>query len=166
MMSLKMKAIISLSSVPSFTHVNGQLSPTNIRLTVVAILDCPSNDFNIFKVTFIRAPSMLLYLFNFSRLERLGILTDPKHEVDVEGDAHDDMLLPELPPTLEGYLLKGPEAASEKMFANITTKSFKRRFCKLRQDIAGSYYLDICKEDKKQEPAVSICLDDCEEVVA
>lgn len=84
----------------------------------------------------------------------------------MEGDDDDDLFHPEPPPTLEGYLLKGPEAASEKMFANIATKSFKRRFCKLRQDIAGSYFLDICKEDKKQEAAVSICLDECEEVVA
>jgi hypothetical protein len=52
------------------------------------------------------------------------------------------------------------------MFANIATKSFKRRFCKLRQDIAGSYFLDICKEDKKQDAALSISLDECEDVVA
>lgn len=86
--------------------------------------------------------------------------------MDVEGDADDELFLPESPPALEGYLLKGPEAATDKMFANIATKSFKRRFCKLRQDIAGSYFLDICKEDKKQEAALSICLDECEEVVA
>ncbi|XP_046447610.1 dedicator of cytokinesis protein 9-like isoform X2 [Daphnia pulex] len=100
------------------------------------------------------------------RLERLSLLTDPKHEVDVEGDADDEMFSPESPPTLEGYLLKGPEGASEKMFANIATKSFKRRFCKLRQDITGSYFLDICKEDKKQDAALSISLDECEDVVA
>ena len=94
------------------------------------------------------------------------MLTDPKHEVDVEGDADDENFSPESPPTLEGYLLKGPEGASEKMFANIATKSFKRRFCKLRQDIAGSYFLDICKEDKKQDAALSISLDECEDVVA
>lgn len=94
------------------------------------------------------------------------MLVDPKHEADVEGDLDDELFISECPPTLEGYLLKGPEAATEKMFANITTKSFKRRFCKLRQDGAGSYFLDICKEDKKQEASVSICLDECEEVVA
>lgn len=102
----------------------------------------------------------------FYRLEKVPILPDPKHEIDVEGDADDDPLFPDMPPTLEGYLLKGPEGATEKMFANIATKSFKRRFCKLRQDISGSYFLDICKEDKKMEASVSITLDECEEVLA
>ncbi len=58
--------------------------------------------------------------------------------------------------TLEGYLLKGPEGATEKMFANIATKSFKRRFCKLRQDISGSYFLDICKEENDETTVTKI----------
>ena len=60
---------------------------------------------------------------------------------------------------------QGPEGASEKMFVNIATKSFKRRFCKLRQDVAGSYFLDICKEEKKQEASTSIALDECSEIL-
>ena len=95
----------------------------------------------------------------------MPILPDPKHEIDVEGDVDDEPLF-DMPPTLEGYLLKGPEGATEKMFANIATKSFKRRFCKLRQDTSGSYFLDICKEEKKMEASTSIALDECEEVVA
>lgn len=102
----------------------------------------------------------------FSRIERLNVLSDPKHEVDVEDDIDDELIFSESSPTFEGYLLKGPESASDKMFANIATKSFKRKFCKLRQDALGSYFLDICKEDKKQDIAISICLDDCEDVVA
>ena len=60
-------------------------------------------------------------------------LVDPKHEMDVEMSSDDEETNPA---TLDGYLLKGPEgpSVSDKMFANIATKSFKRRFCKLRQD--------------------------------
>lgn len=93
-------------------------------------------------------------------------MIDPKHEIDVDGDVDDESFLPDVPASLEGYLLKGPEGASEKMFANIATKSFKRRFCKLRQDVTGFYYFDVCKDDKKQEITQSICLDECEEVLA
>ena len=85
--------------------------------------------------------------------------------MDVEGDLEEDLLLSESPPTIEGYLLKGPEGANEKAFVNIATKSFKRRFCKLRQDITGSYCLDICKEEKKLEVTTTICLDECVEIL-
>uniref|UniRef100_A0A0P6E5D7 Dedicator of cytokinesis protein n=2 Tax=Daphnia magna TaxID=35525 RepID=A0A0P6E5D7_9CRUS len=100
------------------------------------------------------------------RVEKLSLLSDPKHEIDIEGDADDEIFSPDSLPTVEGYLLKGPEGATEKMFANIATKSFKRRFCILRQDITGSYFFDICKEDKKRDAALSICLDECEDIVA
>lgn len=102
----------------------------------------------------------------FCRVEKLSLLSDPKHEIDIEGDADDEIFSPDSLPTVEGYLLKGPEGATEKMFANIATKSFKRRFCILRQDITGSYFFDICKEDKKRDAALSICLDECEDIVA
>ena len=98
-------------------------------------------------------------------MDKAVVLPDPKHEIDMEGDIEDDVLFFDSPPTHEGYLLIGPEGASEKMFVNIATKSFKRRFCKLRQDITGSYFLDICKEEKKQEASSSITLDDCSEIL-
>lgn len=101
------------------------------------------------------------------------ILLDPKHEIDVEGDADDEPSRPDCLPTHEGYLLKGPEGLiSEKTFANIATKSFKRRFCKLRQDVpTGSFFMDVCSKDdsknsNKGDAVVSICLDECEEVLA
>ena len=100
-----------------------------------------------------------------SRTDKATILMDPKHEMDLEGDADEDTFYLESPPTHEGYLLQGPEGANEKVFVNIATKSFKRRFCKLRQDITSSYYLDICKEEKKQEATCSICLDECVEIL-
>lgn len=34
--------------------------------------------------------------------------------------------------TKQGYLLKGPEAGNERIFVNIGSKSFKRRYCYLR----------------------------------
>ena len=108
------------------------------------------------------------YLSLPGRLDRpTTVLPDPKHEMDVEADFDDEMLLLETPLAThhEGYLLKGPEGASEKIFANIATKSFKRKFCKLRQDVGGSYFLDICKEEKKQEASTSISLDECVEIL-
>ena len=34
--------------------------------------------------------------------------------------------------TKQGYLMKGPEVGSDRMFVNIGSKSFKRRYCYLR----------------------------------
>lgn len=34
--------------------------------------------------------------------------------------------------TKQGYLMKGPEVGSDRMFSNIGSKSFKRRYCYLR----------------------------------
>jgi len=33
--------------------------------------------------------------------------------------------------TKQGYLMKGPEVGSDRMFVNIGSKSFKRRYCYL-----------------------------------
>lgn len=34
--------------------------------------------------------------------------------------------------TKQGYLMKGPEVGSDRIFVNIGSKSFKRRYCYLR----------------------------------
>jgi len=53
--------------------------------------------------------------------------------------------------TKQGYLLKGPDSASDRMFANIGNKSFKRRYCYLRQEIDGTYMLELHKDEKQGE---------------
>ena len=106
-----------------------------------------------------------LNVYLIARMEKLSVLLDAKHEIDMEGDMDNEVLDYESSPTIEGYLLKGPKGSAEKAFVNIATKSFKRRFCKLRQHISGSYFLDICKEEKKQDATTSINLDECQEIL-
>lgn len=67
--------------------------------------------------------------------------------------------------TKQGYLLKGPDSASDRMFANIGNKSFKRRYCYLRQEIDGTYMLDLHKDEKQGEAKATIVMDFCTEVV-
>lgn len=65
----------------------------------------------------------------------------------------------------EGFLFKGPDTSSDRMFAHIGSKSFKRRYCYLRQEIDGTYILDIHKDDKQTEAKATIVMDFCQEVV-
>lgn len=65
----------------------------------------------------------------------------------------------------EGYLFKGPDTGSDRLFAHIGSKSFKRRYCYLRQEIDGTYLLDIHKDDKQTEAKATIVMDFCQEVV-
>lgn len=51
------------------------------------------------------------------------------------------------------------------MFVNIGSKSFKRRYCYLRQAVDGTYMLDLYKDDKKAEAKVTIVMDFCTDVV-
>lgn len=67
--------------------------------------------------------------------------------------------------TKEGFLFKGPDTSSDRMFAHIGSKSFKRRYCYLRQEIDGTYILDIHKDDKQTEAKATIVMDFCQEVV-
>ena len=65
----------------------------------------------------------------------------------------------------QGYLLKGPDVSSDRMFVNIGSKSFKRRYCYLRQHVDGTYCLEIHKDDKKGEAKATIDMEFCTEVV-
>lgn len=68
--------------------------------------------------------------------------------------------------TKEGHLYKGPDISSDRMFAHIGSKSFKRRYCYLRQEIDGTYLLEIHKDDKQQSEAkATIVMDFCQDVV-
>lgn len=62
--------------------------------------------------------------------------------------------------------MKGPEiGSSDRMFAHIGSKSFKRRFCHLRQEVDGTYILEFFKDEKKGEAKLAIVMDFCTEVV-
>lgn len=56
-------------------------------------------------------------------------------------------------------------AGSERPFVNIGSKSFKRRYCYLRQEADGTYILEMYKDDKKGEAKVTIVMDFCTDVV-
>lgn len=54
---------------------------------------------------------------------------------------------------------------SDRMFVNIGSKSFKRRYCYLRQEVDGTYILDLFKDERKGEAKLTIVMDFCTEVV-
>lgn len=56
-------------------------------------------------------------------------------------------------------------AGSERSFVNIGSKSFKRRYCYLRQEADGTYILEMYKDDKKGEAKNTIVMDFCTDVV-
>lgn len=55
---------------------------------------------------------------------------DEVYEVDADVDRIDEEMTKSQADTItkQGYLLKGPETSSDRVFANIGSKSFKRRF--------------------------------------
>lgn len=54
---------------------------------------------------------------------------------------------------------------SDRMFVNIGSKSFKRRYCYLRQEVDGTYILEFYKDERKGEAKVTIVMDFCNDVV-
>ncbi|PSN40266.1 Dedicator of cytokinesis protein 11 [Blattella germanica] len=93
-------------------------------------------------------------------------LKDEVYEVDTDADQVDEELLSKNDCiTKHGYLMKGPEVGSDRMFVNIGSKSFKRRYCYLRQEVDGTYILELHKDEKKGEAKATIVMDFCTEVV-
>lgn len=93
-------------------------------------------------------------------------LKDEVYEVDTDGDQVDEELTPKSSGiTKQGYLLKGPEAGSDRMFVNLGSKSFKRRYCYLRQEVDGTYILELHKDEKDTEAKATIVMDFCTDVV-
>lgn len=45
------------------------------------------------------------------------------------------------------------------------SKSFKRRYCYLRQEVDGTYILEMYKDEKKGEAKMTIVMDFCTDVV-
>jgi dedicator of cytokinesis protein 9/10/11 len=67
--------------------------------------------------------------------------------------------------TKQGYLLKGADTTSDRVFAHIGSKSFKRRYCYLRQEVDGTYILELHKDEKQCDAKTTIVMDFCHEVV-
>lgn len=60
---------------------------------------------------------------------------DEIYEIDADVDRIDEEMTRSQADTItkQGYLLKGPETSSDRVFANIGSKSFKRRYVELCQ---------------------------------
>ncbi|XP_050675433.1 dedicator of cytokinesis protein 9-like [Leptidea sinapis] len=67
--------------------------------------------------------------------------------------------------TKEGYLLKGPEIGSERIFSNLASKSFKKRYCSMVKEADGTYILEVYKDEKKTDTKLTIVMDFCSDVV-
>ncbi|XP_058818404.1 dedicator of cytokinesis protein 9 isoform X2 [Topomyia yanbarensis] len=94
-------------------------------------------------------------------------LKEELYEIDTDHDRMDEQMTRSQADTItkQGYLLKGPETNSDRMFAHIGSKSFKRRYCYLRQEIDGTYILELHKDEKQVEAKTTIVMDFCTEVV-
>lgn len=65
----------------------------------------------------------------------------------------------------EGFILKGPEQGNESSFISIASKSFKRRWMSLRQEIDGTCMLCFHKDSRKMESKGAICLEFCNQLI-
>lgn len=94
-------------------------------------------------------------------------LLEELYEIDADQDRIDEQMTRSQADTItkQGYLLKGPDSAADRMFANIGNKSFKRRYCYLRQEIDGTYMLELYKDEKQGDAKATIVMDFCTEVV-
>ncbi|XP_075992073.1 dedicator of cytokinesis protein Ziz isoform X1 [Anticarsia gemmatalis] len=67
--------------------------------------------------------------------------------------------------TKEGHLLKGPEIGSDRIFSNLASKSFKKRYCSMVREADGTYILEVYKDEKKTDTKLTIVMDFCSDVV-
>ncbi|XP_049302733.1 dedicator of cytokinesis protein 9 isoform X2 [Bactrocera dorsalis] len=94
-------------------------------------------------------------------------LIEEVYEIDADQDRIDEQMTRSQADSItkQGYLLKGPDSGSDRMFVNIGNKSFKRRYCYLRQEVDGTYILELHKDEKQGEAKATIVMDFCTEVV-
>ncbi|XP_055917510.1 dedicator of cytokinesis protein 9 isoform X2 [Eupeodes corollae] len=94
-------------------------------------------------------------------------LKEELYEIDADQDRIDEQMTKSQADSItkQGYLLKGPDTSSDRMFANIGSKSFKRRYCYLRQEVDGTYILELHKDERQGEAKATIVMDFCTEVV-
>lgn len=101
------------------------------------------------------------------KLPRQGELEDQIYEVDTDIENGKDAvnaLGNESGVIKEGFLLKGPEAGTDS-FISLATKSFKRRYVCLRQEVDGTHILEFHKDDRKTDSKGALCMDFCNKVV-
>ncbi|XP_063232760.1 dedicator of cytokinesis protein 9 isoform X1 [Bacillus rossius redtenbacheri] len=100
------------------------------------------------------------------KISKSDELKDEVYEIDTDADQIDEEIVSKNDGiTKQGYLMKGPEVGTDRMFVNLGSKSYKRRFCKLRQEVDGTYILELHKDEKKGEAKATIVMDFCTEVV-
>lgn len=94
-------------------------------------------------------------------------LKEEVYEIDADPDRIDEQMTRSQADSItkQGYLLKGPDTSSDRMFAHIGSKSFKRRYCYLRQEVDSTYILELHKDEKQGEAKATIVMDFCTEVV-
>lgn len=110
------------------------------------------------------------YSGNWSELPQVSKLPtdrlqDQVYEIDDDGDVDlEDGSGAASGVAKEGYILKGTEAGTDS-FISVATKSFKRRWMSLRQEIDGTCSLEFHKDSKKCEPKGALCLDFCHQII-
>ena len=87
------------------------------------------------------------------------------YEVDIDSDRIEEKPTQKSSITKQGYLSKGADTSSERMFAHIGSKSFKKRYCYLRQEVDGTYILELHKDEKQGDAKTTIVMDFCSEVI-
>ncbi|XP_045133980.1 dedicator of cytokinesis protein 9-like isoform X2 [Portunus trituberculatus] len=99
------------------------------------------------------------------RLPRVDDLKEQVYEVDTDIEQGDLAILMNGENILKkGYLLKGPESGNDKIFGNFSSKTFKRRFACLRQEVDGTYLLEFHKDERKHDPKGTIVMDFCTQI--
>ncbi|KAK4319158.1 hypothetical protein Pmani_009878 [Petrolisthes manimaculis] len=99
------------------------------------------------------------------RLPRIDDLKEQVYEVDTDIEQGDLAILTNGENILKkGYLLKGPESGNEKIFGNFSSKTFKRRFACLRQEVDGTYLLEFHKDERKHDPKGTVVMDFCTQI--
>ncbi|XP_050362245.1 dedicator of cytokinesis protein 9 [Nymphalis io] len=92
-------------------------------------------------------------------------LTEEVYDIDTETDNDNDAQTKVDIGTKEGYLLKGPEIGSDRIFSNLASKSFKKRYCSMVREADGAYILEVYKDEKKTDTKLTIVMDFCSDVV-
>ncbi|KPJ11939.1 Dedicator of cytokinesis protein 9 [Papilio machaon] len=93
-------------------------------------------------------------------------LTEEVYDIDAENESDNEAQAAKVDiGTKEGYLLKGPEIGSDRIFSNLASKSFKKRYCSMVREADGAYILEVYKDDKKTDTKLTIVMDFCSDVV-